>query len=180
MMEVKTFYFNPYRECTYVVHIDESTCFIVDPGCYGEKEEQRLLDYLTTQRLQPIAVFITHYHPDHVCGLPFVQVHYPTIPIIDWKTDNLQIYKFTNLQILPTPGHKEDACCFYLPDEKLIFTGDTLFQESIGRTDLPGGDMKQLIQSLEQLKQLDDETIVYPGHGYSTTIGHEKDYNPYL
>lgn len=79
-----------------------------------------------------------------------------------------------------TPGHKEDAVCFYFPEEKTIFTGDTLFQESIGRTDLPGGDMGQLIHSLNELKKLPEDTLVYPGHGYQTTIGHEKDFNPYL
>ena len=82
--------------------------------------------------------------------------------------------------MLPTPGHKEDSVCFYFESEGIIFTGDTLFQESIGRTDFPGGDMNVLLQSLARLQQLPRETVVYPGHGFSTTIDHEIRYNPYL
>ena len=85
-----------------------------------------------------------------------------------------------HIQVVATPGHKEDCVCYHLPEDKTIFTGDTLFQESIGRTDLPGGDMGLLISSLKKLELLPDDTKVYPGHGYPTTIGHEKQYNPYL
>ena len=87
---------------------------------------------------------------------------------------------FFNIEVIATPGHKEDAVCYYFPDEHILFTGDTLFQESIGRTDLPGGDMATLIRSLKRLIMLPDNTQVYPGHGYPTTIEHEKQYNPYL
>ncbi len=82
--------------------------------------------------------------------------------------------------VIATPGHKEDSVCYYFESEKTVFTGDTLFQESIGRTDLPGGDMGELMKSLAKLSQLPDDTQVYPGHGYPTTILHEKEYNPYL
>ena len=70
--------------------------------------------------------------------------------------------------------------CYYFPQEQCIFTGDTLFQGSIGRTDLPGGDMAMLSRSLMRLATLPDNTKVYPGHGYATTIGEEKEYNPYM
>jgi len=178
-MEVKTVYCNPYSECTYIIIIG-AVCLIVDPGMYGEKEEKRVLDYLQENNLIPTAILITHYHPDHICGLECIQQHYPNLPIFDWQhpaTCNLQP---ATCHLIPTPGHKEDAVCFYFEKEKTIFTGDTLFQESIGRTDLPGGDMGQLIKSLNELKKLPEDTKVYPGHGYETTIGHEIQFNPYL
>jgi len=192
-MTIKTFYCNPYRECTYIIEVygvectveGKKPCLIVDPGMYGEKEEKRVLDYLQENNLTPTAILITHYHPDHVCGLECIQQHYPNLPIIDSKCtmQNAQcqlIMQNAQCTMIQTPGHKEDAVCFYFPEEKVIFTGDTLFQESIGRTDLPGGDMGQLIRSLNELKKLPEDTKVYPGHGYETTIGHEKQFNPYL
>lgn len=187
-MEIKTFYCNPYRECTYIMHNAQCALhdgIIIDPGMYGEKEEKRVLDYLQEQQLTPVAILITHYHPDHICGLECMRTHFPNLSIIDWNTQAMQpdgrfelsTFRF---QRISTPGHKEDAVCFYFADEQIIFTGDTLFQESIGRTDLPGGDMTALMHSLNRLKELPEDTHVYPGHGYQTTILHEKQYNPYL
>jgi len=185
-MTIKTFYCNPYRECTYIIKVQnaectmQNECLIVDPGMYGEKEEKRVLDYLQENNLTPTAILITHYHPDHICGLECIQQHYPNLPIFDWQHPAPCNLQPATCHLIPTPGHKEDAVCFYFPDEKTIFTGDTLFQESIGRTDLPGGDMGQLIKSLNELKKLPEDTKVYPGHGYETTIGHEIQFNPYL
>ena len=85
------------------------------------------------------------------------------------------------LEVRHTPGHTRGGCCFYLPQQALVLTGDTLFADSVGRTDLPGGSHPQLITSItEQLMTLPDETVVYPGHGPKTTIGHERRHNPYL
>ncbi len=179
MLQIKTFYCNPFRECTYIVSTDENaqTCVIIDPGMYGEKEEKRVLEYLTEHHLVPEAVLITHEHPDHVCGLEFVQQHFPKAKVVDYKTPSDNAAGLT-FKMLYTPGHKEDSVCYYFESEGIIFTGDTLFQESVGRTDLPGGDMNQLMQSLAQLMQLPEKTEVYPGHGYTTTIGYEKRNNP--
>jgi len=82
--------------------------------------------------------------------------------------------------VIHTPGHSQGSVVFYCSSENIAFTGDTLFRCSIGRTDLPGGNMFQIIQSLRKLTQLPDETVVYPGHGPSTTIGYELSSNPYL
>lgn len=84
------------------------------------------------------------------------------------------------LTVLHTPGHSRGSVCFYCPDEQVLFSGDTLFRHSIGRTDLEGGSMLQIIQSLRMLAQLPDDTQVLPGHGDTTTIGEELAHNPYM
>ena len=190
MMHIKTFYCNPFRECTYILTVQEPTttpqsCLIIDPGMYGEKEESRVLSFLRDHNLTPTAILITHTHLDHICALDVVLKQYPNTPKYGFnynhEPENTPItLAGLTFRMLYTPGHKEDAVCFYFESENILFSGDTLFQESIGRTDLPGGDMPTLVNSLSRLKQLPEETMVYPGHGYTTTIAHEKQYNPYL
>lgn len=182
-MTIKPFYFNPYRECTYVVWDEQKQnhkALLIDAGMYGETEEKRMADFLTKENLSPIALLITHTHPDHICGVDFVRSKYGIEPIICSPEGALQIPDFEGIEVLHTPGHKEDCVCYYWRPQGCVFTGDTLFKDSVGRTDLAGGDMPVLIHSLDKLKHLPDNTIVYPGHGYSTTIGREKQYNPYL
>ena len=176
-----TFYFNPYRECTYVLSNEAGQAVIIDAGMYEEREQQRFAAYIAQHNLQPVALLITHAHPDHVCGIEFLQQTYNLTPIIQPNEGVLALPATDwHIEVIATPGHKEDAVCYYLPNDKILFTGDTLFQESIGRTDLPGGDMATLIRSLNKLVLLPEDTQVYPGHGYPTTITHEKTYNPYL
>jgi glyoxylase-like metal-dependent hydrolase (beta-lactamase superfamily II) len=86
-----------------------------------------------------------------------------------------------NFQVLHTPGHTPGHVCFYEPDEGVLFDGDVLFNRGIGRTDLPGGSMQQLMNSIQEvLFALPDETVVYSGHGLATSIGAEKRLNPWL
>lgn len=86
-----------------------------------------------------------------------------------------------NCQLIGTPGHTKGSCCYYFEDDKILLSGDTLFQESVGRTDFPTGSMSNLVRSVrEKLMPLPDDVKVYPGHGEATTIGHEKEYNPFL
>ena len=139
-----TFYFNPYRECTYVLSNEAGQALIIDAGMYEEREQQRFAEYIQQEQLTPIALLITHTHPDHVCGQTFIEQTYNLNAIIQPAEGLLEIPHF-NMHVIATPGHKEDAVCYHLPDENILFTGDTLFQESIGRTDLPGGDMHTLI-----------------------------------
>lgn len=161
---------------------------MVDPGMYGAGEQTRMQQYLTAEGLTPVAVLITHSHIDHVCGLDWVKEHYPAVPVYGMAfapLDEAAATLFTNSgwevpTMIATPGHKEDCVCFYFPAERVLFSGDTLFQESVGRTDLEGGDTDTLLRSLQTLMQLPEETTVYPGHAYPTTIGHEKRYNPYI
>lgn len=197
-MNIKTFYCNPYRECTYILSAEERApedtaaqdarrpCLLIDPGMYGDKEEERVLKYLSDNRLAPASILITHKHPDHVCGLECLLKHWPDVPILGLKFDmpanrnEVQEIAGLRFRIIPTPGHKEDSLCYWFEEENTVFTGDTLFEGSIGRTDLPGGDMHELICSLNKLKELPDRTVVLAGHGYPTTIGREKMENPYM
>ena len=179
MLTLETFYFNPYRECTYVLTDKEKHAVVIDAGMYEEREKTRFAQYIKTEQLDIVALLITHAHPDHVCGVEFMEATYGVKAIIQPAEGKLNIPYF-NIHVISTPGHKEDCVCYYLPEENILFTGDTLFQESIGRTDLPGGDMHELMLSLRKLVVLPEETKVYPGHGYPTSIAHERQYNPYL
>ena len=173
-MNIKTFYFNPFRECTYVVQDGDST-ILIDPGMLTEKEKERFKEYVEDNHITFTHILVTHTHEDHICGLEWVK------QTLNIKHQTLVINQLPlGWELIPTPGHKEDAVCFYVPKEGVLFSGDTLFQESVGRTDLQGGDMQELIRSLQRLKQLPPQTVVYPGHGYTTTIGHEIEFNPYL
>lgn len=111
-----------------------------------------------------------------------MQLNY-TLPEADsnyLNNDETISFGNTSLRVIATPGHSKGSVCFYSEAERTLFTGDTLFRQSIGRTDLHGGSMMQIIQSLRTLAQLPDDTIVLPGHGDATTIGDEVRSNPFI
>lgn len=210
-MHIKTFFFNALRTCCYVVHDEKGHCFIVDPGCFGANEEKRLTDYITQHDLIPQFAVTTHCHFDHLMGLPFVLEQYNipfyTHPLeegnLERASQHASLFGFRmtqpdlsyeplshgqtltcgalELQILRTPGHSPGSVCLYYAPEGILFTGDLLFAGSVGRTDLPGGDYMQLMDSLNHvIKPLPAATLVYPGHGPVTDLAQEFAHNPFL
>ena len=184
----------------------ESSAIIVDPG----DEPERLLRFIKDIKAKPSAIVATHAHFDHVLGVDhlrrvlripfllhrddlsilesmqnrarqFVGIEVPQPPKVDRfleDGDSLGIGSET-IKVLHTPGHSPGSIS--LSGDGYVLTGDALFNQSIGRTDLPGGDLRTLMHSIrERLFKLDDDTIVYPGHGPETTIGDEKLANPFV
>jgi glyoxylase-like metal-dependent hydrolase (beta-lactamase superfamily II) len=202
--------FNPLYENTYIVYDDTKECVIIDPGCQLQKEKDTLKRYISDLELKPQAVLNTHCHFDHVFGNNFICNEYgiepwahegdllnikrfaagaslfgisadpPKAPASFLKDGMIFRFGQSELKVIHTPGHSPGSVCFYSENDKWLISGDTLFAGSIGRTDLPGGDFDTIKQSLKQLTQLPDETVVYPGHDTDTTIGKEKLYNPFL
>jgi hydroxyacylglutathione hydrolase len=211
MLTVTSFTFNPVQENTYVVYNETGECCIVDPGCYFGNERNELKEFIQTSGLTPKYLLNTHCHLDHVFGNKFIHdtwgltlhlhekekpllEYAPTfaiswgLPFDNYKGDLIILREGDTialgndvLQVLFTPGHSPGHICFYSKEQQIVLAGDVLFHESIGRTDLPGGNFDTLISSIRhQLFVLPDDTVVYPGHGPQTTIGHEKIHNPFL
>lgn len=211
MLTIKTFTFNPYQEKTYVLSDETLHCVIIDPGCYTQTEQSQLSDYIEQQQLKPLYLLNTHGHIDHMLGNRFVKDKYGVdfithqgviaeleatlsygamfgispapSPAPDKLVEEGDYVEFgeEKLKVLFTPGHSAGHISFYHEDSKQMFSGDVLFQGSIGRTDLPGGDYPTLMQSIfDKLLPLEDEVQVYPGHGPSTSIGVERRANPFV
>ena len=201
-MKIEQFTFGPFGTNTYVLVDEEGKVLLIDPACFYEQERQAL--YQTITRLlrpdQPLTIVATHGHLDHLWGAKWatetwhtpVLMHEADIPMtqamqqqydlfgVQLKAERFEIEEFRSqdsdfrFQIIHTPGHTQGSVCLYFPEERKLFSGDTLFRCGYGRTDLPGGNYGQLISSLEQLMTLPPETEVFPGHGESTTIGYER------
>ena len=108
-------------------------------------------------------------------------IEFKRLPLLKLEHNNIICFGNHQLQVIHTPGHSQGSICFYCKEEDTLWSGDTLFCENIGRTDLPGGNYKQLIDNIRTyLLTLPESTMVYSGHGPATTIGHEKAYNPFL
>lgn len=211
MVTLKTFIFNPFQENTYLLFDETRQCTIIDPGCYEEFEYNKLFNFIKTEHLTPVQLINTHGHIDHVLGIGKVADRYQLTPFIhreeqymldvvedqgrifdltlsplpkkwNYLSDN-DIIKFGNssLKALFVPGHSKGSIAFYCSTDSFVITGDVLFNGSIGRTDLAGGNYNTIIESIEKkLMVLPDNTAVFPGHGPSTTIGEERANNPYL
>jgi hydroxyacylglutathione hydrolase len=211
MVTIKSFCFNPFSENTYILSDETGECIIIDPGCHIAEEEQELQSYIVKNKLRPVKLLNTHCHIDHVFGNPFVAEtwklpleinamdekvleSFPRVcemygfngkiqpePVLTLEEGKQVKFGNTTLDIFFTPGHSPGSVCFYNAKEKFAISGDVLFQGSIGRSDLPGGDHETLVKSIkEKLFKWPDDVKIYSGHGGVTTIGIERRSNPFV
>lgn len=209
MLKVKVFIFNPVMENTYLLFDETQEAAIIDCGASNEKEQKQLADFIIENKLNLKRLLNTHLHFDHVLGNRFIYETYRLKPeyhreeaLSELKKLNAAyspikyepvdaehfiehneeiVFGNTKLIALLTPGHSPGGLSFYAEKDRCVFTGDTLFQHDIGRTDLPGGNHKTLLDSIStHLFTLPDNTVVYPGHDLPTTIEEEKLNNPHF
>jgi hydroxyacylglutathione hydrolase len=210
MLQIQTFVFNPLQENTYVLYDETGSCVIIDPGCYEIEEKKELEEFIVDQKLTVSKLLNTHGHVDHVLGNAFVKARFdtklyihekdePTLRAVKVYAPHYGFFQYEDttadafiregepvtfgnqsLDVLFVPGHAPGHIAFYSAADKILIGGDVLFYNSIGRTDLPGGDFDTLIKSIHtQFFTLPDDVTVYPGHGPETTIGYEKLTNPF-
>ena len=161
----------------YILHDkSDNQTIIIDAA-----EANPIIKKLEELNLTPSHILTTHHHFDHVGALLSLKEKY-NIPVYDYnnlKEGELSTGKF-NIDVIYTPGHTSDSVTFYFKEEKTMFTGDFLFKETIGRTDLSTGNFKEMQKSIRKILTYSDIIKVYPGHGDDTTLGLEKKYNEYL
>lgn len=210
MLHLESFTFNPFAENTYVVHDETMETIIIDPGCCNRSEEMDLAEYINRKELTVKKLINTHCHIDHVLGNYFIKSKYnvplyihsfeePVLKAVKTYASNYGFPQYHEVlpdsflsegdlvtvgnyqfNVLFVPGHSPGHIALYNKDSNILIGGDVLFENSIGRTDLPGGDYDTLIASIQnKLFSLPDEVTVHCGHGPSTTIGYEKRTNPF-
>jgi hydroxyacylglutathione hydrolase len=210
MLQIQSFAFNPFQENTYVLYDETKACVVIDPGCYEDDEKEALTNFIEIQGLKVSLLLNTHCHVDHVLGNSFIKDKYnvkflihpndePVLKAVKIYASNYGFHRYHEatpdeylkegdivsfgnqaLKVLFVPGHAPGHVAFYSQENKVLIGGDVLFLNSIGRTDLPGGNYNTLIDSIHQkLFTLPDDVSVYPGHGPKTTIGFEKRTNPF-
>lgn len=192
--------------CYFAINDNTKEALIVDPGASASK----LAEIIEEEKLNPIAILLTHGHFDHAGGAEELADRYgiqiyaheaeretlenPAINLSGWEgkerayradcylkdEQEIDLAGF-HIRVFHTPGHTVGGCCYFLPYQNVVFCGDTLFAQSVGRTDFPKGSASELIRSIkEKLMTLPEDVTVYPGHNEITTIGTERMYNPYL
>ncbi|MCK4879005.1 MAG: MBL fold metallo-hydrolase [Bacteroidales bacterium] len=211
MLTIESLVFNAFQVNTYLVRNEKGDCLVIDPAFYSPDEINTFDRYITSNGLNIIGQLNTHCHVDHVLGVQHMQTTYKcplrahpdesnllnNVPLMG-DIYGLQVEPLSGidkpigdnasieigddfLKAILVPGHSPGSLSFYYPEGGFVITGDALFQGSIGRTDLPGGDYDTLISSIRnRLLTLPPETTVYPGHGDPTTIGDEASNNPFL
>lgn len=207
-MEIKRLVLGMLRTNCYIAYSEETKkAVIIDPAA----EPKKIMDVLSELALMPEAVLLTHGHFDHMlaadalrkeyhipvclhaedaellsdpqknCSATFFAAPYKITAEEQFSDGQVLTYLGGELKVIATPGHTAGCCCYYAEKEGVLFSGDTLFCGSVGRTDLPTAKPAQLLVSIrEKLLVLPEDTLVLPGHGEETTIGAEKRYNPYI
>lgn len=172
-MEIKTIIVGALEENCYLL-IKENTCLVVDPGDEYEKIKKEI------GSLKVLGILITHHHFDHIGALKTLLEDYK-VPQYDFSSEKREyiIENFT-FQIVSNPGHSKDSVRFVFKEEKVMFVGDFVFQGTVGRCDLEGGNFNEMKESIKCLKEEDSSYILYPGHGPKTTLEKEKKYNIYF
>ncbi len=193
-MKIFTLPLGPLEANCYIISGEDGSCAVIDPGAVG----RQITEQLAVMRLTPQCVLLTHGHFDHVGAVAHLQEQVPGLPVYvhqaDTKmTDHLSKglqwtdhYKESDkvqagtleFHVLSTPGHTPGSVCLQIGN--VIFTGDTLFAGSCGRTDFPGGSWGQMMESLRRLAGLENNLKVYPGHGEPSDLETERNRNPYV
>ena len=209
-MKIQAFEFNPFAENTYILIDDNRNAVIIDPGCYEQHEMDEINTFIAHEQLTVRAIINTHCHIDHVLGnaamkskyrvgmwvpinekpvlkaIPSYSAnygfhHYQEVEVDHWYEEGFLAFGDIQLKAIEVPGHSPGHMVLYNEADKVLIGGDVLFRGSIGRTDLPGGNHEQLLRNIsEKVYTLPEEVVVYPGHGPETTIGFEKQYNPFV
>jgi hydroxyacylglutathione hydrolase len=211
MLQIQRLVFNTFQVNTYILWDETKECAIIDAGCYDSGEESAITGFIKENGLKPVRLLQTHCHIDHIAGTAFISHKYSLkaeahpagnvfikhsqetsfmygmddlvaiIPELPLKEGDVIKFGKSELQVIETPGHADGSVCFISHTDKFVITGDVLFYQSIGRSDLPTGDYDLLIKNIrEKLLTLPPDYKVYPGHGPETTIGYEAYSNPFL
>ncbi len=211
MIQIKTLAFNPFQTNTYVLWDETKEAIVIDPSFSTNQEYQYFNDFILSENLNLKSAYNTHCHFDHCFGALFLKqdlqmnyaAHKDGIQFTENAAKQASVYglnidhieapstfidegdkiRFGNseLRILNTPGHADGSLCFVSDKDKFVITGDVLFRESIGRTDLPTGNLDLLLENIhEKLFTLPGDFVVYPGHGPQSSIAHEQANNPFL
>ena len=173
-MDLEIIKVGPLEENCYI--ITNGKTIIIDPG----DEAYKIINYLNENNLDLDSILITHHHFDHVGALDDI-LKYKNVEVYDsfLEEGNHNISGF-NIEVIHTDGHTSDSVTYYFKDYNIMCVGDFVFEGSIGRCDLPTGDINKMNKSIEKIKKYNDDIILYPGHGNKTTLGQEKKTNYYF